>query len=83
MKSVHRTKKHIGWSKEKPSFHERTVMLKKCGRKCFLGPGKSYPVCKKNTCKRSLKGIYAAYIRSSEYHKRLITAKARRLLLKK
>jgi hypothetical protein len=56
-----------GWKNEKPSFHQRTVMLKKCGRKCFLGPGKTFPICKKNTCKVSRKGIYAAYIRANEY----------------
>jgi len=42
-------------------------MLKKCGRKCFLGPGKTFPICKKNTCKISSKGVYAAYVRSREY----------------
>ena len=56
-----------GWKNEKPSYHQKTVMLKKCGKKCFLGPNKSFPVCKKNTCKTSRKGLYAAYIRSSKY----------------
>jgi len=79
---VHRTKKHIGWIKEKPSYHQRTIMYHKCGKKCFLGSKKSYPICKKNTCKRSLKGIYAAYIRSSQYHKKNITSKAKKLLKK-
>ncbi len=36
-----------GWKIEKPGFHQRTIMLKKCGRKCFLGPNKSFPICKK------------------------------------
>ncbi len=26
-----------GWSNLKPSRHQRTVMLKKCGKRCFLG----------------------------------------------
>ena len=80
--SIHRTRKHIGWKREKPGFHQKTVMLRKCGRKCFLGPKKSFPICKKNTCKVSPKGVYAAYIRSSQYHKRKITAKAKRMLKK-
>ncbi len=29
-----------GWKNEKPGYHQRTVMLRKCGRKCFLGPKK-------------------------------------------
>ena len=43
-----------GWSKEKPGYHQRTVMMKKCGKKCFLGPKKSFPICSKNTSKRRL-----------------------------
>ena len=27
-----------GWKKEKPGYHQKTMMLKKCGKKCFLGP---------------------------------------------
>jgi hypothetical protein len=56
-----------GWSKEKPSRHQRTVMMRKCGNKCFLGPNKSFPICKKNTCKISQKGVYAAYVRAREW----------------
>ena len=56
-----------GWKNEKPGYHQRTVMLKRCGRKCFLGPGKSYPICTKNTCKANKKGVLAAYIRAREY----------------
>jgi hypothetical protein len=55
------------WSKEKPGFHERTMMLKKCGKKCFLGPEKSFPICKKKTCRVSQKGVLAAYKRAREY----------------
>jgi len=36
-----------GWKRLKPGYHQRTVMLKKCGKKCFLGPGKTFPICKK------------------------------------
>ena len=38
-----------GWKTEKPGFHQRSVMMKNCGKKCFLGPNKSFPICKKNT----------------------------------
>ena len=74
-----------GWSKQQPGYHQRTVMLKKCGKKCFLGPKKSFPICKKNTCKVSKKGVYAAYIRSRQYRTknrkyRAISKKAKRML---
>jgi len=65
-----------GWSKEQPNTRQRTTMLKKCGRKCFLGDKKSYPVCKKNTCKISKKGVFAAYIRASQMHARSIKKRA-------
>ena len=56
-----------GWSKAKPGYHQKTVMLKKCGKKCFLGPNKSFPICTKNTCKINKKGLHAAYSRAKEY----------------
>ena len=76
------------WSKQKPSYHQRTNMLKTCGKKCFLGPCKTFPICTKNTCKRNRKGIYAAYIRAQEYKTikplsqkyQRISRKARKLL---
>lgn len=76
-----------GWKREKPGFHQKTVMLKKCGRKCFLGPDKSFPICKKNTCKVSSHGVYAAYIRSRQYRNksrvdRNVSKRANRLLIK-
>jgi hypothetical protein len=69
-----------GWKNEKPNTHQRTVMFKKCGKKCFLGPKKSYPICKKNTCKVSKKGVYAAYVRARQYHKKNISQKAKKLI---
>ena len=78
-----KTKKYVpwkGWKKEAPGTHQRTVMLKKCGKKCFLGPNKSYPICKKNTCKISRKGVYAAYVRARQYHKKSISKKAKKML---
>ena len=52
-----------GWSKLAPNTRERRKILKKCGRKCFLGPISqplSFPICAKNTCKINRKGVYAA-----------------------
>jgi hypothetical protein len=69
-----------GWKNEKPSTHQKTVMLKKCGKKCFLGPKKSFPICKKNTCKISKKGVYAAYVRARQYHRKSISQKAKKLI---
>ena len=65
-----KTRKNVpwkGWSKQKPTTHQRTLMKNRCGKKCFLGPNKSFPICKKNTCKISRKGVYAAYVRAREY----------------
>ena len=58
-----------GWGRLAPGTHARTVMLRKCGRKCFLGPGKSFPVCAKGTCKVNDKGLYAAYVRARQWGK--------------
>ena len=71
-----------GWRKEKPGYHQKTVMLQQCGRKCFLGPDKKYPICKKNTCKISTKGVYSAYIRSRQYHNKNVSRKAKKILIK-
>ena len=69
-----KTRKRVpwaGWSKQKPSAKQRTKMYKKCGKKCFLGPAKkphpSFPICKKNTCKISKKGVYAAFVRAKQW----------------
>jgi len=78
-----KTRKNVpwkGWKKEKPNSHQKTVMLKKCGKKCFLSSGKKFPICKKNTCKVSRKGVYAAYIRAKQYHKSNVSKKAKKLL---
>jgi len=56
-----------GWKKAQPSKKQRTVMLKKCGKKCFLGTKKSFPICSKNTCKINIQGLHAAYARAREY----------------
>lgn len=71
-----------GWKSQKPSYHQRTLMLKRCGRKCFLGPGKSYPICTKNTCKVNPKGVYSAFIRSRQFHRKNISRKSNKMLIK-
>ena len=64
-----------GWSKSSPTSKQRTAMLKKCGKKCFLGTKKSFPICSKNTCKINRKGIHAAYVRAREYESIFTTRK--------
>ena len=78
-----------GWANQQPGTHQRTVMMKKCGKKCFLGPKKSFPICTKNTCKVNKKGVMAAYMRSREYitikgtrKYKTIANKAKRILKK-
>ena len=56
-----------GWSKLAPNSSERTTMLKKCGKKCFLGPDKSFPICAKGTCKVNDKGLHASYVRAKQW----------------
>lgn len=57
-----------GWAKKSPKRgNERNNMMRKCGKKCFLGSKKSFPICSKNTCKVNLKGVYAAYVRAKQW----------------
>ena len=68
-----------GW--HAPSIHERTLMKKRCGSsKCFLGPNKSYPICRSKTCKVSKRGVYAAFVRASAQGSYLIREKADKIL---
>ncbi len=76
-----------GWKTQKPGFHQKTVMLQKCGKKCFLGQNKSFPICKKNTCKIISQGLYSAYIRARQYSSKgkkykNISKKAKRMIIK-
>ena len=67
-KNKTRTRSHKrGWSNQQPGTRQRTIMMKKCGKKCFLGPNKTFPICTKNTCSLNTKGIHAAYVRAKEY----------------
>ena len=52
-------------------------MKRDCGRKCFLGPDKSFPICKKYTCDVSKKGLWAAYIRAREWGQKRSTYKGK------
>ena len=69
-----------GWKKEKPSTHERTVMLKQCGKRCFLGPNKSFPICTRKTCTINRKGVHAAYGRARQWKYTTVAKKAKKLL---
>lgn len=66
-----------GWAKKAPHGKQRTVMLRKCGRKCFLGPNKKFPICSKGTCKVNPKGVYASYVRSRQWGKKHSSYKKR------
>ena len=61
------------WKKDAPNDKERGVMLKKCGKKCFLGPGTSFPICTCGTCYVNRRGVQSAYSRAREWAS--ITAK--------
>lgn len=64
-----RTMPWAGWGKIAPRGRARTIMFRNCGKKCFLGPRKSFPICAKGTCRVNTKGLYAAYIRSRQWGK--------------
>ena len=74
-----------GWIS--PSRRERTRMLSRCGKKCFLGPNKSFPICSRNSCKINHKGLYSAYVRARQYSKKgrlynTISRKANKMLIR-
>lgn len=71
-----------GWSKKAPNTRQRTVMYKKCGKKCFLGKHKSFPICAKHTCKISKQGLEAAYMRARQYKYAKIAKKSQKLMKK-
>jgi len=72
------------WSRDAPkSIGDRSAVLSKCGRKCFLGPSKSFPICARlgsgagsGTCKVDRRGVAAAYSRAREWAS--ITARKKR-----
>lgn len=70
-----------GWRKQSPGTHERTLMMRRCGKKCFLGPNKSFPICKKYTCKVDKRGVQAAFIRARQWGYTNIAKRAKKLLM--
>ena len=61
-KSPQRRRRKIpaeGW--KAPGSYQRTVMMKNCGKRCFLGCDKTFPICAAGSCRHSKKGISAAY----------------------
>ena len=67
-KQLIRTQK--SWRKNNPTARERTLQLQKCGKKCFLGSKKSFPICNAGTCTPSKGGLMAAYVRAREMTRR-------------
>ena len=63
------------WSRRAPkSIGQRSAVLSKCGRRCFLGPGKTFQICERlgsgsgnNTCKIDRRGVAAAYSRARDW----------------
>jgi len=64
-----------GWGKMAPKRgSQRDKMARRCGKKCFAGSlkARSYPVCRKGTCRVEDKGLCAAlYYAQLLGHKRL------------
>jgi len=63
-----------------PGTHERTLMKKRCGKKCFLGTKISFPICSKHTCKINRRGVHAAYVRARQWKYTAVAARARKLM---
>jgi hypothetical protein len=78
------------WSNDAPkSIGDRRSVLQKCGRRCFLGPGKSFPICARlgsgaaaaiGECKIDHRGVQAAYSRARQWA--AITARKKRSSVK-
>ncbi len=58
-----------GWKAKSPNKTQRRKMKKRCGKKCFLGPNYSFPICAKGTCRKNKRGIMSAYIRAKQWGK--------------
>ena len=67
-----------GWSRVAPkTISERSALMSKCGRRCFLGSRKTFPICAANgACKVDRRGVAAAYSRAREWAS--ITARKKR-----
>ena len=56
------------WSKINPGYTLRKKMWEKCGKKCFLGTRKSFPICRPD-CSVHPGAVMSAYIRAKEMAK--------------
>ena len=81
-KSNYRSRRSRKWSRIVPKHvGDRSALLAKCGHRCFLGPGKTFPICPRlgagsNDCKVDRRGVVAAYSRAREWAS--ITARKKR-----
>ena len=81
-KSNYRSHRSRKWSRVAPKhLGDRSALLAKCGHRCFLGPGKTFPICprlgtRSNDCKVDRRGVVAAYSRAREWAS--ITARKKR-----
>jgi hypothetical protein len=71
-----------GWKKLSPGVTERRKMLATCGKRCFLGPKMSYPICVRGTCKVDRRGVQSAYNRARQYKRVSVATKAKQILKK-
>jgi hypothetical protein len=67
--------------KRKTRVSSKQIMLKRCGRRCFLGSSKSFPICNKNTCNISKKGVQSSYNCARQYHHNKTSRKAKKIKL--
>lgn len=74
-----------GWKQESPKKKStRKKILKKCGDKCFLLPNSlKFPICPKNSCQISCKGLLAAKIRAKQWKYENVAKKAKKIYNKK
>lgn len=89
-KTKYRSRRSHKWSRVAPKhIGERSALLAKCGHRCFLGPGKTFPICPRlgtrsgarararaGDCKIDRRGVVAAYSRAREWAS--ITARKKR-----
>ena len=77
-----------GWTKASPKKGtKRELLLKKCGKKCFLRPSNlGFPIClpfnNKNNCKKDCRGLLAAKIRARQWKYNKIANKAHKFAIK-
>jgi len=78
-----------GWHGVEPKDqHQRKALVRKCGgedraaakKKCFLDPKNlKYPICPKDACQPTCRGLAAARSRAAQMHRKDLVAKADRL----